>query len=328
MKILIGYDGSAAADGALRDLESAGLPASAEALVLIAVPPGDTPQALAIDPTGAGWLAGSYPAGAPTPEELEAARETGDHAGRLLRARFPAWKVRVAVPVSDPAQALLEKADAWKADLIVVGSRGWTWLGRALLGSTAEKILAHAKANVRLAAPLPDDRSGPPRLLLAVDGSRDADSALEEILRREWPAGAHVRLLAAEESLPWADAMAEAGEDAPWREAAPGSWAAMERYLAAAESRLQARGLTAEHAILAGDPRKVILAQAETLRVDCIFMGRRGASGFRRLLLGSVSGAVASHAPCSVEVIRHPVRARRAASRTAPAGRESGRVRP
>lgn len=43
---------------------------------------------------------------------------------------------------------------------------------------------------------------------------------------------------------------------------------------------------------------------AEKLGVDLIVVGTRGQSGFKRLLLGSVSKAVVSHAPCSVLVVR------------------------
>jgi nucleotide-binding universal stress UspA family protein len=85
--------------------------------------------------------------------------------------------------------------------------------------------------------------------------------------------------------------------------AAKGSWTEMERFLDAAVSRLAKAGLAAEWEIQEGDPRAVILAEAESFRADCVFLGRRGLSGFNRILLGSVSAAVASHAPCSVEVV-------------------------
>ena len=45
-------------------------------------------------------------------------------------------------------------------------------------------------------------------------------------------------------------------------------------------------------------------AEAEKWGADCIFVGARGLNGLERLLLGSVSTAVASYAHCSVEVVR------------------------
>jgi nucleotide-binding universal stress UspA family protein len=312
MKIVIGYDAAAAADAALRDLKLAGLPSKAEAALILALPAVPPQDAFAVDPTGSGWLANAYVPIGPTPEQLKRAEEQGARARRTVEEEFPGWTVSSEVVVRDPAQAVLEKAEAWKADLIVVGSHGWTWLGRAFLGSIAQKVLTHAKVNVRLSHPRAEAPAGGPRLLAAIDGSRDARLALDEILRRTWPAGTRVRLIAAKETFPWADALAaaEVGLKASRLEA--GSWVAMERILEAGQARLKAAGLEAEWEILEGDPRNVILDEAEAYRADCLFLGRRGLTAFNRFLLGSVSSAVASHAPCSVEVIRRPARVRTA----------------
>jgi len=43
---------------------------------------------------------------------------------------------------------------------------------------------------------------------------------------------------------------------------------------------------------------------AEKEKVDLVCVGTRGLSGFRRLLLGSVSNGLVSHAPCAVLVVR------------------------
>jgi len=47
-----------------------------------------------------------------------------------------------------------------------------------------------------------------------------------------------------------------------------------------------------------------IVKLAEDRRVDLIVIGTRGLSGFRRLLMGSVSLGVISHAHCSVFLVR------------------------
>jgi len=51
-------------------------------------------------------------------------------------------------------------------------------------------------------------------------------------------------------------------------------------------------------------PYRVILNEAETWHADIIVVGSHGRSGFDRVIMGSVSEAVALHAKCSVEVIR------------------------
>jgi nucleotide-binding universal stress UspA family protein len=58
------------------------------------------------------------------------------------------------------------------------------------------------------------------------------------------------------------------------------------------------------HAMPAGEPRGVILDTAKTWGADLIVLGSHGRRGLDRLLLCSVSEAVAIHARCSVEVIR------------------------
>lgn len=53
-----------------------------------------------------------------------------------------------------------------------------------------------------------------------------------------------------------------------------------------------------------GHPVKVILAQAEESDCDLIVIGAQGHSFLGRLLIGSVSDSVATHAKCSVLVVR------------------------
>jgi nucleotide-binding universal stress UspA family protein len=53
-----------------------------------------------------------------------------------------------------------------------------------------------------------------------------------------------------------------------------------------------------------GDAADVILEEARKGDAELIVVGSRGLHGAKRLLLGSVSGKVASHAPCDVLVVR------------------------
>jgi nucleotide-binding universal stress UspA family protein len=53
-----------------------------------------------------------------------------------------------------------------------------------------------------------------------------------------------------------------------------------------------------------GDAADVILAEAEKVGTDLVVVGSRGVHGAERLLLGSVSSKVVSHAPCDVLVVR------------------------
>jgi nucleotide-binding universal stress UspA family protein len=56
--------------------------------------------------------------------------------------------------------------------------------------------------------------------------------------------------------------------------------------------------------VIDGSPKQVIVEQAEQWGADLIVMGCHGFGPVKRFLLGSVSQAVAVHAPCSVEIVR------------------------
>lgn len=53
-----------------------------------------------------------------------------------------------------------------------------------------------------------------------------------------------------------------------------------------------------------GSPKQVILDEAESWVADLIIVGSHGYGAWDRFLLGSVSNAVATHAKCSVEIVR------------------------
>jgi nucleotide-binding universal stress UspA family protein len=120
---------------------------------------------------------------------------------------------------------------------------------------------------------------------------------------RAWPAGSaaclvtvlDARLFTALAFMPpekWATA---ADEEAH-------TWAP--RMLEAAAEPLRARGLIVSSVIKEGDPKYVLLNEAEHWEADCIFTGARGHSRVERFMIGSVSAAVAARAQCSVEVVR------------------------
>jgi nucleotide-binding universal stress UspA family protein len=69
---------------------------------------------------------------------------------------------------------------------------------------------------------------------------------------------------------------------------------------------LQRAGLAVTTDVVDGDPREVILHEAESSNADAVFVGARGLGRMERLLLGSVSTYLVTHARCSVEIVRQP----------------------
>jgi len=71
-------------------------------------------------------------------------------------------------------------------------------------------------------------------------------------------------------------------------------------------SKANDEGVRAKGAVLKGDTSTVnaILECVNEEKVDLVVVGTRGMGGFKKMLLGSVSSGLASHAPCSVVVVR------------------------
>jgi nucleotide-binding universal stress UspA family protein len=206
-------------------------------------------------------------------------------------------------------ETILAQSEDWGADLIVLGSRGLGGFKRFLLGSVSGAVPTHANCSVevvRVDERRPVKRSHM-KILLAVDGSTYSDTAVNEVSGRPWPANSEVKIISAVESL---------------QSLRPESWGlppesyrkvenALEEQARAAVEKAAARfpkttGQTVAvlSEVIPGRARDAILDEAENWGADLIVLGSRGLGGITRLLLGSVSSAVLSHANCSVEIAR------------------------
>ena len=64
--------------------------------------------------------------------------------------RCGGFKVDTAVEVGDIRERIIDAAEEWGADLIVVGSHGRSGIPRFLLGSVAEFVARHANCSVEI----------------------------------------------------------------------------------------------------------------------------------------------------------------------------------
>lgn len=141
-------------------------------------------------------------------------------------------------------------------------------------------------------------------VILAIDHSEYSAEAIKEVAARPWPSDTTVRILSVVEPItpPAAELWYDAGGNLDRVQEEMMNRAT--DLTAKAANQLQGKGFNIENAVRNGDPRSVIVDEAEDWPADLIVLGSHGYTGVKRLLLGSVALSVVSHAPCSVEVVR------------------------
>jgi nucleotide-binding universal stress UspA family protein len=311
MKILIGYDGSDCAEAALDDLQRAGLPLVAEALVMsvteIWLPP-PPPSSFEIVEQARevhvpADLTRVYAKASPAVKE---AQSLAERAAARLRTNFPSWEVAAIAAAGSPSRELIMKADEWQPDLVVVGSHGRSSLGRLVLGSVSQGALTHARGSVRVARGRVEEPNTPVRIVIGVDGSHAGAAAVREVASRRWPSGSEVRIVAVNDPLTptlvgqFIPRVAKAIDES---NQADREW--LKGILESSCQQLRQAKLKVSSDIREGDPKRVLVEIAKQWRADSVFVGSIGfGNPFERFVLGSVSAAVAARSHCSVEVVR------------------------
>jgi len=144
------------------------------------------------------------------------------------------------------------------------------------------------------------------RLLLAIDGSKQSEAAVDEIARRCFPANSEVRVISVVEPPNFGEGVDMSLYVEVDKTARERARAAVEKAAAKLRADEGSRQLNVTTEVISGSPKGVILEQAEAFGPDLIIVGSHGHGMLDRFLLGSVSHAVALHAKCSVEIVRSP----------------------
>jgi len=142
------------------------------------------------------------------------------------------------------------------------------------------------------------------KILLAIDDSKFSEAAVQAVLSRFRSQDAEVRVLHVVEPIQAVVTDVIHGHipdmDAVRRAQLKEAKELVER----TAEVLQTAGLKVSTAVDEGDPKLRIVDRADEWGADLIVVGSHGRKGLERLLLGSVSAAVATHARCSVEIVR------------------------
>jgi nucleotide-binding universal stress UspA family protein len=236
--------------------------------------------------------------------KAEAASVVKRAADRLAAAGF---RLFTETPAGSPKEVIAQYASQWSADLIMVGSHGHSVATRFLLGSVAQAVLRIATCSVEIVRH-PAEASRGMRILLATDGSESSAKAVSSIANRPWPAQSEIRILSVAPLLttdvpsfvssmrvPVPSVVDEVTKIARTR---------AEGAVADARKVLSGGALAVSEATPVEEPRAGILDEAKSWGADLIVLGSHGKHGLERLVMGSVSEAVAEYAHCSVEIVR------------------------
>jgi nucleotide-binding universal stress UspA family protein len=142
MKILIAVDGSECSDVAVEEVAKRPWPADS-VVRIISVAETLPLEALSLPPRYR--------------EDIErAARHRAETIVERAISRLRDSDVRIlpissTVLIDSPKDAIVEEAERWGADLIVVGSHGYRGTERALLGSVSHAVAMQAKCSVEIA---------------------------------------------------------------------------------------------------------------------------------------------------------------------------------
>jgi len=147
MRILLAVDGSIYSDAAVEEIFKRPWPAGSELKVITAA---EMPIMVGIEP----WAA--------SPEYFEqmqkgirlAAQDVINRAMvRLNSIDDKTLKISTEIIEGSPRQVIVDEAENWHADLIVMGSRGLGAWNRLLLGSVSTGVVHHAKCSVEIVRP-------------------------------------------------------------------------------------------------------------------------------------------------------------------------------
>jgi len=145
MRILLATDGSGHSEAAVDEIAHRHYPADSEVRIISVVEP-LMPLSAESLATSAGYH------GELEKIERERASSAIEKAAAGLRESLEAGSMKITTEVlsGSPKRVILEEAEAFGADLIVVGSHGHGALERFLLGSVSQAVALHAKCSVEI----------------------------------------------------------------------------------------------------------------------------------------------------------------------------------
>jgi nucleotide-binding universal stress UspA family protein len=240
------------------------------------------------------------------PQLFEAQREQARKMLAAEAARVRSVRVTVDTDLRDgPAvHEILESAQDFGADVIVLGTHGRGGFERLVLGSVTEKVLRKAPCAMLTVphAVIGRDLGAVrwERILCAHDGSAASQDGVDYAVSLAERTGARLVLLGVVESIPYGGDFTSPEYSAFRREREQHAVSALDLAL---EPDVRSR-LRVDERIVYGKPSQQILAVAAQDRPDVIVMGIQGRGALDLLMFGSTANHVVRHAEQPVLTVR------------------------
>lgn len=208
--------------------------------------------------------------------------------------------VEVKVRRGHAAEQILDEANEWRADLIVVGRSGKRGLTRFLMGGTATRIVEYAHCSVLL---VKGDWGGLHRVLVCTAGGEPGLRDIDMAGRVAQLAEAHVTILHVMSQVPLAEDaylpdLAAPAEELIARQTREG------RHLQAGLETLAARSVRSTAKVRHGFVVDEIVAELREGDYDLLVIGAHIARGLTRWLLDDVTAHLLEEANLPVLVVR------------------------
>jgi nucleotide-binding universal stress UspA family protein len=144
IRILLAIDGSQHSEASVDEIARRHFPADTEVRIISVAEPPYIPETLPGEDIGL-YVESEKSA-------RERARVVVGKAAAKLRADEGSRQLNITTKVisGSPKRLIIEEAEAFGADLIVVGSHGHGMLERFLLGSVSQAVALHAKCSVEI----------------------------------------------------------------------------------------------------------------------------------------------------------------------------------
>lgn len=233
------------------------------------------------------------------------AQRVAEEGVKVAKETAPGLEVDAVGVQNTAAAALLHHS--MEAQLVVVGHRGAGALRLGQIGSVAFSIVNHASCPVVVirgeATELPSD-SLPS--VVAVDGSKASDIALEQAAQWADESGTALRILSVWRTPmvhPWSSISIDDDNKVNREASVRAEEAAVEIAERAKErAQLSYPDLVVETVVTQGRPAEAIVDESKD--ASLVIVGARGRGDFASLILGSVSREVIEHASRPVYVVR------------------------